>query len=256
MTAEKEATEQPSESAIMVSLKPEILFSIGPLPITNSMLSSTAVVVLLIVVIGLVSRRLQTVPGKLQLLFETLIAGGYDFVQGVTHNETLTKRIFPFFMTLMLFFLTANLMNFLPGLLAVEFNGHHLYRPAVADYALVFGLTVMMFVVAQTTVIRFIGLKVYLKKYINFSSPVNFFVGLLELVGEFARIISLSFRLFGNIFSEEVLMLVMLSLAPFIAPVPFALLGLLTSIIQALLFPMLILLFVNVAVEEGKVQAT
>lgn len=246
--------ETTEESSIHVSLKPETIFSIGNFPVTNSMLAAYAVSIFLIIVMVIVRRRLTTVPGKLQLLMETILTAGYDFIQNTTHNLKLTKHIFPVFMTLVLFFWTANLANFLPGLLAIEVNGHHLYRPALADYALVLGVTLLMFVFSQFTVFKFVGVKIYLSKYFNFSSPINFFVGILELVGEAARIVSLSFRLFGNIFSEEVLMLVMLSIAPFVAPLPFALLGLLTATIQALLFPMLILLFVNITVEEGQHQ--
>lgn len=249
-----EGAESAEEGSIHVSLKPEVIFNIGSLPVTNSMLSAYSVSLFLIILTLIVRSRWQTIPGKLQLMMETILSSAHDFVQDITRNDKLTKHIFPVFMTLILFFWAANLANFLPGLLAVEVNGTHLYRPALADYALVIGITILIFFFAQFTVLKFVGVKIYLKKFFNFSSPINFFVGLLELIGEFARVISLSFRLFGNIFSEEVLMLVMLSIAPFIAPLPFALLGLLTATIQALLFPLLVLLFTNIAVEEGKHQ--
>lgn len=256
-TTTETTTAEPAqhESSIHVSLKPDTLFTIGSFPVTNSLISAYSVSFFLIIITFIATRKMKQVPGKLQLLFETLFTFAYDFVLNTTKNEKLTKHFFPVFMTLILFFWTANLANFLPGLLAIEVNGHHLYRPALADYALVVGVTLLMFIFSQFTVMKFVGFKIYFKKYFNVSSPIKFFVGILELIGEFARIISLSFRLFGNIFSEEVLMLVMLALAPFLAPVPFALLGLLTSTIQALLFPMLILLFVNIAVEEGQHEA-
>ncbi len=239
------------ESAIHVSLKPETIFNIGSLPVTNSMLAAYSVSLFLVILTVIVRSQLKTVPGKLQLFYETILLTGYNFVKDTTKNEALTKHIFPVFMTLVLFFWTSNMANFLPGLLAFEVNGHHLYRPALADYALVVGITVLMFLFSQYTIWKFVGVKIYVGKYLNFSSPISFFVGILELVGEVARVLSLSFRLFGNIFSEEVLMLVMLAIAPFVAPLPFAMLGLLTATIQALLFPMLILLFVNISVEEG-----
>ena len=247
----EQAEETHEEGAIHVSLKPETIFNIGSLPVTNSMLAAYSVSIFLIIITLIVRSKLKTVPGKLQLFYETILMTGYNFVQDTTHNVKLTKHIFPVFMTLVMFFWTANLANFLPGLLAFEVNGHHLYRPALADYTLVVGVTILMFLFSQYTIWKFVGFKIYISKYFNFSSPINFFVGVLELIGEVARILSLSFRLFGNIFSEEVLMLVMLAIAPFVAPLPFAMLGLLTATIQALLFPMLILLFVNISVEEG-----
>lgn len=248
---EESAEAEHEESAIHVSLKPEVIFNIGNFGVTNSMLAAYSVSLFLIILTVIVRSGLKTVPGKLQLMYETILLTGYNFIKNTTNNEALTRHIFPVFMTMVLFFWTANMANFLPGLLAFEVNGHHLYRPALADYTLVLGITIVMFLFSQYTIWKFVGLKIYIGKYLNFSSPISFFVGILELIGEVARVISLSFRLFGNIFSEEVLMLVMLAIAPFIAPLPFAMLGLLTATIQALLFPMLILLFVNIGVEEG-----
>lgn len=246
----EKGTEQ--EEGIHVSLRPEVLGSIGPMPVTNSMLAAYSVSIFLIILTFIATRKLKTVPGKLQLFLETVIMGAYMFMQNTTHNEQLTKHFFPIFMTLIMFFWTANMANFIPGLLALEYNGVHLYRPALADYALVVGLALSMFIFSQYTVMRFAGFKIYIQRYINLKSPIGFFVGILEFIGDCARILSLSFRLFGNIFSEEVLMLVMLSLAPFLAPVPFAMLGLLTSTIQAILFPMLVLLFLSITMEEAQ----
>lgn len=250
--AEHNVQSEQHQSSIHVSLKPEVLFNIGPLPVTNSMVSAYSVSLFLIILTFIGTRQLKTVPGKLQLLLETVIVGAYKFVQHATNNEKLTQHFFPVFMTLVMFLWTANMANFIPGLLAFEYNEVHVYRPALADYALVVGLAILTFLFSQYTVIKFSGFKIYVRRYLNFSSPITFFVGLLELIGDFARVLSLSFRLFGNIFSEEVLMLVMLSLAPFLAPVPFMMLGLLTSTIQAVLFPMLVLLFLAISFEEGQ----
>jgi F-type H+-transporting ATPase subunit a len=233
-----------------VSLKPDTLFTVGNFPITNSLWVSYFLTIVLSLTLLFVSKRLKPVPGKLQLFVETLFTGFYALILDTTKNEKLTKQVFPVFMTIALFFLSANLMGQLPGLMAIEVNGHHFFRPATGDYAMVLGITVVIFIYWQVMIIRNISLLVYLKKFFNFSSPINFGIGLLEIVGDLAKIISLSFRLFGNIFSEEILILVMLSIAPFVAPLPFSMLGLLTSVIQALLFPMLILLFMNISIAE------
>ena len=78
---------------------------------------------------------------------------------------------------------------------------------------------------------------------------LDLFLGLMDIVGEIAKIISLSFRLFGNIFASEVLIAVALFLAPFIVPIPLKFLGLLTAIVQAFVFSVLTLVFVNMASE-------
>jgi F-type H+-transporting ATPase subunit a len=210
---------------------------------------------LLILVITFVARNMKVVPGKLQLFVETLFMSLYNLIHGVTKNEKLTKGVYPVFITTALFLLASNLFAQIPGLMALEFHAEsgqtvHFFRPVTADYAAVLGITGFMFVFWQITVIRFIGAGPFLKKFLNFSGVIAFGIGLLEILGEIAKIISLSFRLFGNIFSEEVLILVMLAIAPVLGPLPFSMLGLLTSVIQAILFPILILLFMNMSISE------
>lgn len=252
-TNETQAPEA-KESLIHVSLKPETLFNIGPIPVTNSLWVAYVISIALVVVFAIAARRLKTVPGKFQLFIETIVTGLYNLIHSLTNNEKVTKSVYPVFLTTMLFLLCSNLFGQIPGLMALEWhhNGHeiHLFRPVTADYAAVIAITLFLFVYWQITIIRFIGIKSFAHKFFNFSGIIQFGVGILEIVGEFAKIISLSFRLFGNIFSEEVLIMVMLAIAPVLGPIPFSLLGLLTSVIQALLFPMLILLFMNMSIAE------
>ncbi|MCW1929772.1 MAG: F0F1 ATP synthase subunit A [Candidatus Kerfeldbacteria bacterium] len=242
------------ESLIHVSLKPETLFNLGPIPVTNSLWVAYTISIALIVIFAIAARNLKAVPGKFQLFIETIITGLYNLIHSLTNNEKVTKSVYPVFLTTMLFLLCSNLFGQIPGLMALEWHtgGHevHFFRPVTADYAAVIAITLFLFVYWQVTVVRFIGFKGFSGKFFNFSGVIPFGVGLLEIIGEFAKIISLSFRLFGNIFSEEVLIMVMLAIAPVLGPIPFSLLGLLTSVIQALLFPMLILLFMNMSIAE------
>ena len=80
--------------------------------------------------------------------------------------------------------------------------------------------------------------------------PVNFFLGLMDIISEIAKIISLSFRLFGNMFAGQILATVVIGLVPYIIPIPFALLGVLTAFIQAAVFSILVLIFMSMAVVE------
>lgn len=243
-----------SESLIHVSLKPETLFHIGSFPVTNSLWVAYVISIGLVITLVYAARTMKAVPGRFQLFVETIITGLYNLIHSVTQNEKVTKSVYPVFLTTMLFLLCANLFGQIPGLMALEWHvdGHviHFFRPVTADYAAVLGITLFMFAFWQITVVRFIGIKGFLGKFFNFSGVIQFGVGLLEIVGEFAKIVSLSFRLFGNIFSEEVLMLVMLAIAPAFGPVPFSMLGLLAASIQAILFPVLILLFMNMSISE------
>ena len=97
---------------------------------------------------------------------------------------------------------------------------------------------------------RQMGVFRHLSKFFNFSNPINFFVGILELIAELARIVSFSFRLFGNIFAGEVLLVIVAFLSPFGAPIPFLMLELFVGFMQALIFAMLTAVFLSLAVSH------
>lgn len=235
-----------------ISLKPEILGHVGSFPISNSFVASIIVSVILIIIFAVVSRNMKEVPGKFQLFVESLVAGLYNFVFGnMGRNRKVVDRFFPVFITLVLFFLFSNLLGMIPFLGAISFNGEPAYRAPTSDYGIVFTLTLTMFLLMQLVSIGSSGPLGYLKKFFNFSSPLNFVLGLLDIIGELAKVLSLSFRLFGNIFAGEVLAAVIFFLVPYLAPVPFSLLGLLGSIVQAFVFPILVLIFVTMNTNTG-----
>jgi F-type H+-transporting ATPase subunit a len=95
-----------------------------------------------------------------------------------------------------------------------------------------------------------IGFFKHASKYLNFHNPILFFVGLLELVSEVSRVISFSFRLFGNVFAGEVLLIVVSALVPYLAPLPFLLLEVFVGFVQALVFSLLTLVFLSIATVE------
>lgn len=236
------------DNAITISLKAEQLGEIWGVPITNALWVSFAITILLLLVLGITARRMKLIPGKFQLIIETVVGGMFNFVSSVAQNPKVAHRVFPLFATMALFFLASNLLGFMPGISALEWNGVAAYRPPTADYPQIFGITIVMFFVWQFVAIVSGGLVGYTKKFFNFSSPLNFAMGLLDIIGEIAKIISLSFRLFGNIFAGEAIAAVLLVLAPYVAPVPFSLLGLLSSVIQAIVFPILVLIFITMAI--------
>lgn len=121
-----------------------------------------------------------------------------------------------------------------------------IFRAGTADLNTAIALATISVVVTQILGLQFLGLS-YLKKFFNFSSPIMFFVGILELVLELAKIMSFAFRLFGNIFAGEVLLAVILFLVPIVAPMPFYGLEIFVGFIQALVFAMLSLVFFNMA---------
>lgn len=126
-----------------------------------------------------------------------------------------------------------------------------IFRPATADIN-----TTLAFAVAAVLAIQYFGFTIggfhYTSRFLDFKSPINFFVGILEFFSELSKIISFAFRLFGNVFAGEVLLTVMAFLIPVIVPMPFILMELFVGFIQALVFSMLTAVFLNVAVSHAE----
>lgn len=245
---------------INISLAPEILFYIGTFPVTNTFFWSLLVFIFLMVWSWFFRRSLNVVPGKLQNIMEIMIAGAYDFVESIIGSKKKARKIFPLIFTMFFFIFFCNLLTFIPGQSAVTIQTAGgvvpLFRAIISDYSIVFVMTMISVIVTQVVAIAASGPLGYIGKFFNFTNPLNFFLGLMDLVGEFAKVMSLSFRLFGNIFAGEVLGAVMLFLFPFFLPLPFAFLGLLTAVVQPFVFSVLTLIFISIAapVTEGEAE--
>ncbi|MBU0721999.1 F0F1 ATP synthase subunit A [Patescibacteria group bacterium] len=239
---------------LSISLAPDILFNIGSMPITNTLFWSFFVSLFLIVITLIINRSLKSVPGTLQNIVEILIEGSYLFVQTITGSNKKTKYLFPLVFTMFIFIAIANIFVFIPGQSAITLdNGEGsvpLFRAVMSDYGMVFILTIISIIAMQVAAIATNGPFKYIGKFLNFKGPLEFFLGLMDFIGELAKILSLSFRLFGNIFAGETLTAVLLFLLPFIAPLPFMFLGILTAIVQAFVFATLTLVFVTMASEK------
>lgn len=200
-----------------------------------------------------VSSKLKDVPSGIQNVIEMLIEGSYSFVESIIGPGKKAKRVFPLIATMFIFIVFSNLLVYIPGQSAFTLNTAEgpvaIFRAVMSDYGLVLMMTLVSVIIMQIVAIAVSGPFKYLGKFINFKSPLKFFLGLMDLIGEIAKIVSLSFRLFGNIFAGEVLGAVMLFLFPFFTPLPFMFLGLLTALVQAFVFSVLTLVFISMASE-------
>jgi F-type H+-transporting ATPase subunit a len=153
-------------------------------------------------------------------------------------------------MTLFVFILINNWLGLLPGIGSITITTAHgavpLFRGATADLNTTLALAIISVVMTHIYAIKELGLFKHLGKYFSFN-PMLLFVGMLEIVSEFSKMVSFSFRLFGNIFAGEVLLVVIAYLAPLIAPLPFFGLELFVGLVQALVFTMLTLVFLEIA---------
>lgn len=242
-----------------ISLAAEKIGHIGNLPITNSMVLSWIATIALIIFAIIATRRINLVPRGIQNVFETIVEMLFGLVNGVLEDEKKTKKYFPLLATIFIFVITNNWLGLLPGVGSIGINelkdGEEvlipLFRGGNADLNTTLALAIIAVISVQVFGVAAIGAFKHAKKFFNFSNPINFFVGILELISEFSKMISFSFRLFGNIFAGEVLLLVIGTIAPYVAPVPFFVLELFVGMIQALVFMMLTLVFIRGATEEA-----
>jgi F-type H+-transporting ATPase subunit a len=241
--------EKPEDASVDVFLAPEVLFHIGNFPITNSFFWSILLSAGLM--LGAIKLRysLKEQPGSIQNFIEAFLEGSFKFIGTINTNKEQARKIFPLVFTMFLFILITNLFSFMPGSSAIKFGDASLFRSVMADYSIVMMMTLVTIVTVQIIAIIANGPFGYIKKFINFSSPLNFLLGLMDIIGELSRILSLSFRLFGNVFAGEVLAAVMLFLMPFFLPLPFLFMGLLSAIIQAFVFSLLTTIFITMAWE-------
>jgi len=240
-------------------LAAEKIAHIGSFNLTNSLLLSWIASAFLIIGAFLGSRKIQMIPSGIQNFFESIIELLFNLVNSVLEDENATRRYFPLLSTIFIFVMTNNWLGLLPGVGPIGIYEHKhgetilvpLFRGANADLNTTLALAIVAVIAVQVFGVAAIGAVKYAKKFINFNGPINFFVGALELISEFSKMVSFSFRLFGNIFAGEVLLMVVGHLAPYAAPLPFFILELFVGMIQALVFMMLTLVFIKGAIHEA-----
>lgn len=249
----------PAEAAhkdgIHVELKAEQLGTFHGLPITNTLVTSWVAMAILIVAAFVVGRRAQMVPGKVQMVFEEIITFVRDFMTETLENEKVASKYLPLLLTIFFFILTSNLLEFIPGVGSLGFHSGEgfipLFRSVNTDLNVTLALAIIAVIMIEIAGVAALGFWRYSSKFINFSSPLNFVVGIIELVSEVGRLISYSFRLFGNIFAGEVLLAVVGYFAPYIVPVPLMSFELFVGFIQAAVFALLTLFFIKLAITDA-----
>lgn len=241
--------------ALHISINAEPVFNFLGIPITNSLATSWVITAILLLFVYLSSRdfKLKGQLSRLQMFFELMIEGLYGIVESIA-GTTKGRLFFPLVMSFFIFIVPSNWSGLLPGAGSVGFDGiiHGkevfipILRAPTADLNTTIALALVAMFFVQFYGFKFQGLG-YLKKFFNFSNPINAFVGILELISDISKVLSFAFRLFGNIFAGEVLIAVMSFLVPVIAPMPFYGLELFVGLIQGLVFLMLSTVFMNMA---------
>ncbi|HYC83366.1 MAG TPA: F0F1 ATP synthase subunit A [Candidatus Paceibacterota bacterium] len=241
-------------SSPVISIKAEPLFRLGELVVTNSLFLSW-ITALLLIAAGLVLwLSLKPVPGFLQNFFELVLEKTLEFMDTIIGNRRQSEKYLPIVLTIFLFVLTANWLGLMPGVGSVGLREHGhlvpLLRAPTADLNFTIALAVISLIFINIAGLVALGWKRHMSRFFNFSNPVMSFVGFLELVSEFVKIVSFSFRLFGNVFAGEVLLVIIGFLVPYVVPLPFLLMEFFVGIVQAFIFAMLTLVFIALAVSH------
>lgn len=238
----------------MSAFAPETIFQIGPLPVTNTLLDTLIVDAVLIGGSIYIGKKLTLVPSNaLQNITESVIETFYSLTESVSNHAA--AKIFPYFMTFFLFILFTNWSGLIPGVGTIGINGEHglipLLRGSTSDLNTTLGLALVSAVATHMLSIKTIGIKDYISRYFSFN-PINLFIGVLEIISELTKIVSLSFRLFGNIYAGEVVLLTVSSIFAFVFPLPFLLLEVIVGVVQALVFSMLTMVFMSILTTSHK----
>jgi F-type H+-transporting ATPase subunit a len=239
---------------IHIALASEPVFHLWGVPITNSILLTWVTLAILIITGYVVGKRAKLMPGKLQSAFELLFETVFNYMAETLESAALAKRYFPLITTIFLFIFTANMLTFIPGVESVGFHeGDKIvgfFRPVNTDLNTTLALAIIAFLTIELSGILTLGFLKYGSKFVTFKSVMGSVVGILELLGNLARLISFSFRLFGNIFAGHVLIIVIAFFIPFFVPVPLMLFEVFVGFLQAAIFSLLTLVFIKLAVSE------
>lgn len=240
-----------------ISVKAEEVLSVGGISITNSHMLGTLG---LIILVWLLFQARAVALGRKRSNFATRLIswtfeGLYNTVKQVIPEEKWAKRVAPLAITIFFFVIAQYWMGILPIVGSITVGDTPLFRPLVADLNMTFALAIITIIAAQIYAVKYMGFKGNLGRYFfnPLKDPIMAFVGILELVAEFSRMLGLSFRLFGNVLAGEVLLIMIAYLTQFISPLalqPFYLFELFIGGIQAYIFFMLTVVFISLGLSH------
>jgi F-type H+-transporting ATPase subunit a len=259
-----------AEEAHGVSSSAEALFTVGPIPITNSMVTSWVVATLLIIAIRLAIKRPQLIPSRGQAIVENLVQGILDLTSPIV-GAKVAKPTFPLLIALFTFILIQNWAGLFPGVGTIYMTDHHtgewmeLIRPGNADMNGTLALAAVAFICWFYFIMRYAGPAFVIKDIFGNKADkketpaiiyyplfiIFFGAGLIEVISIAFRPVSLSFRLFGNVFGGENLMHAMSGMQKWGLPMPFYFLELLIGFVQAFVFTLLVSVYIGLICNHG-----
>lgn len=251
------------------SVGPETIATIAGIPITNSFLLILLIILIFAITGYYAVRKFSLVPKGAQNVIEMLYESMLNLTAQITASDKLAVRIFPLIGALFVYIGVANAIGLIPGVTSFTYNEVPIFRTPTSDFNTTFGLALAMIFLIQVESIRSYGFFGYIGRFIRIKeliagfrkglkdgalALVDFFIGLLDIIAEAAKVISLSFRLFGNMFAGEVLAILILGALAYLLPSLWLSLNLLFAIVQAIVFGALVAAYYTLSVkgeEEG-----
>lgn len=249
------------------AVQPETVFEIGSFQMTNAMIMGVLVTVIFLIFSLIVKKKLKLVPGKLQTIAEVIVESFTNLLSQITGTRERGKKMLPLIGALFLYMGLSNLIGLIPGLTAITYNGVPLFRTPTNDFNTTFSIALAMIILTQYASMKEFGLLGHLGKYFKFKEViqgfkksigegvmaiVEFLIGLLDIVSEIAKVVSLSLRLFGNMYAGEVLMAVLFGALAVVIPSIWLGMNLLVGVLQALVFGALTAAYYTLAVERNE----
>jgi len=242
-----------------ISVKAEEIFNLAGISVTNShMLGFLGVLVLLWLMLR---TRLAVLDEKPHNFMTRLVSWTFtklhETVRQVIPDEKWARRVAPLTITIFFFVIAQYWLGLLPIVGPITVDGIPLFRGMVADLNMTFALAIITIIGAQLYAIKYMGLRGNLRRYLYnpFKDPIMAFVGILEIIAEFSRLLGLSFRLFGNVLAGEVLLIMIAFLSQFLTPValqPFYIFELFIGGVQAYIFFMLSTVFISLGLSHDE----
>lgn len=239
-----------------ISISADALFHIGEFPVTNGLVtgilgSTLFVAIFVYVAMMLRKNKYNRFVGLVQWVFEGLLKQ----VDAIIPNKKIARKITPLAVTIFFAVLFNYWLSVIPGLDSIKWNDVPVLRSSAADLNFTLALAIITVVTVQLYAIKHMGFLKNAHRYLRnpLKDPIGAFEGMLELIGEFSRIVSLSLRLFGNAFAGEVLLIIIAILAGYVATVVlpiFMVFELFIGFIQAYVFFVLTLIFTALALSH------
>lgn len=237
------------------NVAPDVVFRLWGWPVSNSFLMSFLILVIFFAVGLFIRLTFKERPSKFQAFVEIIYEWLVGLVSQIAGSREKAKAVLPLIASLFFFIALSNTIGLIPGLSSLTYNGVSVFRTPTTDFNTTFSLALGMILIINAISLYDFGLFGYLGKFFQFGAVwqgfrnglkdgllalVNFGIGLLDIISELAKVVSLSLRLFGNIYAGEVLIVVLFGAIAYAVPGLWLLVSTFFGLVQAVVFSALV----------------